>query len=308
MKQPFSIIYRPQTFNEVFGNKAAINSLKNKIKKGNHHTYLLSGIRGCGKTTLARICANILGSGSIKEYNSADVGIKDFARKLIGQSNYRSWDGTPISIILDEIQETKSGFQDAMLKLFEDSPSHYYWFLCTTNPEKLKKAVKSRCSQHTVNPLNKEESKQLIRSILEKENKRLRSNIIDAIVENTEGIPREIVILLEDTLDMDNDDLRLEKINSIKTNPESEAKELFKVLLDGKWGEVQRVLRGLKNTEAENYRRYLLACYSNKISWSKNQDYIRKLISQAQYFKENFFDSGFYGLQEACFDAYEEIN
>lgn len=301
----FTDKYRPKTFDQVFGNEVVKKLLENSMKRGDSKVYLLEGERGCGKTTLARICANYKKS-EIKEYNIANKGLKDFARYLESMTEYKSWSGNPTSVILDEAQEAKSGFYNVMLKPLEEGPDYYYWFICTTHPVKIPKAIKSRCSIHKIKPLSVEQSGQLIAYVLKKEGKQLKPNIVEAIIKNANCIPREMLQLLQDVIDLDDEQLSLEHIGNRKDIPQSEAKELFKALQNGSWKQIKKILNGLKKSEAENYRYYLLTCFSNQIGWEKNGAREEKLFDQMEYFLETFMYSGFSGLQSACRNAWEE--
>ena len=138
--------YRPTTLDQMVGNEATIKSLKKELENGSH-TFLFTGNAGCGKTTLARIIAKEVGAGelSIREINSADNRGIDTAREVMEQMRFNPSDGDALVWILDEVHMISSAGPNAFLKALEDTPSHCYFFLCTTNPEKLISPLKTRC-------------------------------------------------------------------------------------------------------------------------------------------------------------------
>ena len=147
--------YRPKDFNEMVGDSAIIENLKTNIKKEDKsHVYLFTGPAGCGKTTAALICANYIDNPQVIEINSANNRGIDTAREIIENINGRPIMGGSWVYIIDEVHETTKDWQDAMLKPLESTPPYVYFFLCTTNPEKLKTAVKNRCSIYNFKSIN----------------------------------------------------------------------------------------------------------------------------------------------------------
>ena len=156
--------YRPSTLDEMVGNEATIKSLKAELENGSH-VFLMTGPAGCGKTTLARIMAKEVNAGplSIHEINSAENRGIDTAREIMEQMRYNPSDGDAIVWILDEMHQITSAGQNALLKALEDTPEHCYFFLCTTDPQKLIAPLKTRCSIINVKPLTNEEMTYLLK-------------------------------------------------------------------------------------------------------------------------------------------------
>ena len=150
--------YRPQTEDEMVGNESAIKAVKKELENGSH-VFLFTGNAGCGKTTMARIIAKEVGAGdlSIREINSAENRGIDTARDILEQMQYMPSDGDALVWIFDECHKWTNDMQNAMLKPLEDTPDHVYFFLCTTDPQKLIKPLVTRCSVVAMKPLNDEE-------------------------------------------------------------------------------------------------------------------------------------------------------
>jgi DNA polymerase-3 subunit gamma/tau len=190
--------YRPQNLDEIIGNQETILKLeKQLLNPDGPHVFLLSGTRGCGKTTLARIATEMIGCDErdIMEIDVANNRGKEDASKLKEGIRFFPMFGKTKAYILDEVHQGTPAYFNALLKTLEDTPKHVYFFLCTTDPQKVLTTVKSRCSQYTVDPLTQKETVQLLEWVLENEEKELDKAELKKISEVCEGIPREALII-----------------------------------------------------------------------------------------------------------------
>lgn len=263
--------YRPQNLDEIIGNEDTILKLEKQLKNPDGpHVFLLSGTRGCGKTTLARIATQMIDCNEldIVEIDVANNRGKDDATKLMEGIRYMPMYGSSKAYILDEVHMGTPAYFNALLKTLEDTPEHVYFFLCTTDPQKVLATVKSRCSQYEVNPLTQKEIIQLLEWVCENEEKELDKSELKKISEVCEGIPREALIILDQVIDLEPDQ-RLKAIE-ISKEKERELRDLCQALLDGKsWKVVASILKGLK-AEPEKIRHGVLG-YMNSVLLNGNE-------------------------------------
>src|SRR4051794_24587764 len=168
--QPLSRRSRPRRFAEVRGQDHIVTALRNAVREGRvGHAYLLSGPRGTGKTTTARILAKVLNCEDvidgepcgvcasctgIEQGTSFDVFELDAAsnngveaiRTLIEKAQLGSPGRTKV-YILDEVHMLSTAASNALLKTLEEPPDHVVFVLATTDPQKVLATIKSR-TQH----------------------------------------------------------------------------------------------------------------------------------------------------------------
>jgi DNA polymerase III subunit gamma/tau len=300
--------YRPTTFEEMVGNESAIASLQKSITKKNHsHVYLFSGPAGTGKTTTARILSKMFNAGEmdIREFNIANMRGIDDARKIIEQIRFNPSDGEAIVYILDECHKFTTDAQNALLKPLEDTPDSVYFFLCSSEPNKLIKAIKSRCTPINFKLLNTDELLLVLNRVVKKEKAAIDKEVLESICDNADGSPRNALVLLEKVIDIED---KKEAINIIKNGivneEDAEIIELARALLAKKpWNEVNKILSKLKENnkldDAETVRYIILGYMSAVLLKSANKQ--AAIVMDA--FKENTFNTGKFGIILASFDA-----
>ena len=295
--------YRPKELSQVIGNKEIVSYLKTIIDEPGKrpNTYLFHGPTGCGKTTLARILSKEFGcsSGDMSEMeiNTASFRGIDTVRELITKSKYRSFGVSGKMVwIIDEVHKMTNDAQNAMLKLLEDPPKKSYFILCTTDPNKLLPTVRGRCIELGVKPLNEDQMERLIKGISKAEGQKIKSIVRDQIIQDSFGLPRNAIQILEKVLGTSPDkQLEIAEQSAIE---HSQSIELCKALLDKtSWKMIREILKGLKDQEAESIRRQVLGYAQAVLLKNDNQ----KAAFILEEFIDPFYDSGFPGLVLACY-------
>ena len=299
------IKYRPATFGELYGNKVMLKVLKSKVNEKKTSTYILAGERGTGKTTTARIMAEELGLKSkrdLKEYDIADIGLKDKARQIKEDLRYKPFSGGARVLIFDECQEASAGFWQAMLKTLEEPPLNTYFILCTTDPQKLPKAILSRCSPYLFGKLTIKTIVELLKSVCEKEGAEFPDNVLEEIAKKTDGVPREALVLLDKVIDLD-DTNDIDEITLNHFTGESFDKTAFEIareLLNGKkkWDKIAELIKKMDNDNWEAARLTVLG-YMASVLLGGNE----RAEEIGSLFMDNLFYSKKFGFVQACYLA-----
>lgn len=265
--------YRPISLEEVVGNEIAIKSLKSELENGSH-VFLLTGPAGCGKTTIARIMAKEVGAGdlSITEINSAKNRGIDTAREVEEKMRYNPGDGDALVWIFDECHQWLAPVQNAFLKAFEDTPEHVYFFLCTTDPQKLIAPLKTRCSIVNVSPLTDDEMKYLLKRTARAEGKKISSEVCEKIIEIAQGGSRKALKLLAKVIGLDSDEEKLSILKKETVSENEESKALCQELLkeNTNFQTLARILKNIDTDDHEKIRQGVMG-YMNAVLLNGNK-------------------------------------
>ena len=214
--------YRPQVFAEVVGQEHLVKTLTYAISKGRPaHAYLLSGTRGVGKTTVARLIAKALNCTdiqnkyepcnkcascvSISQNSSVDLleldaashrGI-DEAKSLIESVKYPPVSAKYKVFIIDEVHMLTREAFNSLLKTLEEPPEYAVFILATTEPQKIPQTIISRCQYFELKRLTTEEIIEKVKRILTSEKIKMDSRSIKFIARGGRGSLRDTESLLE---------------------------------------------------------------------------------------------------------------
>jgi DNA polymerase III subunit gamma/tau len=221
--------YRPTTFSELIGQEAMVKTLSNAIATGRlAHAFILTGVRGVGKTTTARLIARALncigadGKGditvepcgqcdnclSIGESRNVDVlemdaasrtGVDD-VREIIDSVRYAPASARFKVYIIDEVHMLSKNAFNALLKTLEEPPPHVKFIFATTEIRKLPVTVLSRCQRFDLRRVEAEVLIAHLKTITEKENAEIDDAALTMIVRAAEGSVRDGLSLLDQAI------------------------------------------------------------------------------------------------------------
>lgn len=236
--------YRPRLFDNIVGQEKVVEVLKNQIKNDRTgHAYLFTGVRGTGKTSIAKIMAQAVNCSNLKdgnpcneckicksilEGNNTDIiemdaasnngvddirSIKDEISFLPTSSKYRVY-------IIDEVHMLSMGAFNALLKTLEEPPSHVKFILATTEPQKLPATIISRCQRFEFIKIDEEKIYGLLKKIAVEMNIKIEDNALKLISILARGSARDGISILESISNLSGE-IKVKDVRNIIGIPET---------------------------------------------------------------------------------------
>jgi len=224
--EPLFLRYRPQSLADVLGQSSIKETLINAINNSKIvHAYLLTGPRGSGKTSTARIlakslnctagldgksptvepcgkcesCVSITNSSSIDvtEIDAASHGRVEDARKLIDKVGFASVSGKYRVYIIDEVHMLTTAAFNALLKIIEEPPANVVFVLATTEVDKVPKTISSRCQQLRFKPISPLDCLERLEYVSAQESINIANEALKLIASHADGAMRDALSLLD---------------------------------------------------------------------------------------------------------------
>lgn len=292
--------YRPQSIDELYGNALLKKSIKSVLdRKEIPHAVLLHGAFGCGKTTIARILAKELDCSDfdLKEIDIADFTGVDLIREIRRKMHQKPMKGKSKVYILDEVQKLSDAGQQALLKALEEPPKHCYFFLCTTDPQKIINTVKSRCVQYTVQTLSDKQIYTLLQDVANREEIDLEKKVGLQIARDSLGHPRNALKILDRIKHLEPEDM----LEAAKDEAEKREQviALCRALNEGRnWSELAKVLQGIKE-EPEDVRRAIRGYFAKVLLGGDESAFIILDVFQEPYYSTDGKNQLIHNVYEA---------
>lgn len=265
--------YRPKNFDEVVGQQFVTQILKNQIISDRiGHAYLLTGIRGTGKTSIAKIFARAVNCPNNTDGNPCNVceickgieqagvmdiieidaasnrgvdEIRDIREKVV----YPPKMGRYKVYIIDEVHMlTKEAF-NALLKTLEEPPAHVIFILATTEPNKLPATILSRCQRYDIRPITREMIAGQLQHILDDIGVSMEKEAVDFIAHRGDHSMRDALSILDQVIDIRKGDAVItyqEVLDYLGMTDRETIFDLIKAMLQGAGSEAVMRLNDLR--------------------------------------------------------------
>ncbi|SDB28748.1 DNA polymerase-3 subunit gamma/tau [Pseudidiomarina indica] len=231
--------WRPRIFAEVVGQQHVLQPLMNALQTGRlHHAWLLTGTRGVGKTTIARILAKSLNCEQgvtaepcgqcgactaidqgrfvdLLEIDAASRTKVEDTRELLDNVQYAPTQGRFKVYLIDEVHMLSRHSFNALLKTLEEPPAHVKFLLATTDPQKLPITVLSRCLQFNLKALSRDEIAAHLAQVLTAENIPFDAAALQLLARAAQGSMRDALSLTDQAIAQGNQAVVMEGVQQM---------------------------------------------------------------------------------------------
>lgn len=256
--------YRPTSFDEIYGHAAVVRSIKHLCRLQNPSAFLLTGASGVGKTTVARLIAKEFGiaAEAVIEVDGASYNGVDSMRSLMEQLNYKPLisQNNKQAVILDEVHAITKNAAQALLKTLEEPPEGVVWILCTTDPDRLLKTIRTRCYEYGLEPVDSNTLFDMLADIADAEGFGVSDEVLDLIVDRSEGLPRAAIANLG--------------VCSELTDPQ----EAGKLIVDSGEGEATRLARSIVRNELGSWSDVMVEVRQSLVDNGNSAESVRLAI------------------------------
>ena len=277
LNEPYKVLarkYRPQNFSDLLGQEVMVDILSNAFRSGRlAHAYMLTGVRGIGKTTTARLLARALNYASnevdqptidiskygihckeIMESRHIDVlemdaasrtGIADI-REIIDSVSYSTTSARYKIYIIDEVHMLSKSAFNGLLKTLEEPPAHVKFIFATTEVQKIPLTILSRCQRFDLKQLDEENMMRLLTRVCESENVNIENNILSIIGRAAAGSARDALSILDQTITLSEYDSSIDEgsvRNMLGLSDNSLIIDLFEYIVSGNIQEALDVIK-----------------------------------------------------------------
>lgn len=265
--------YRPQNFEDLLGQDALVQTLTNAIKNNRlHHAYILTGIRGVGKTTTARLIARAInctgpdGNGGptihpcgecenckaiaadrhidVIELDAASKTGVDDIREILDGVRYKPVNARYKVYIIDEVHMLSKSAFNALLKTLEEPPAHVKFIFATTEIRQVPVTILSRCQRFDLQRLSVEVLTQLFKKVLVAENITFEDSALHMIARAADGSARDGLSMLDQAIVLGNGKIETSVVKDmLGLADKQQCFALYEKLLEGDVAEVLRHLQ-----------------------------------------------------------------